>query len=251
MNKGYFCPTCAIILNYKQFDGVQQHICPSHGVIFSGKSSMELTNKDICVNYFSFLKGQENLNELEWLIVTLFFRANSSMAYGFHIKGPNTVLGLDRFRVDSDIPKMHARNDIRFTGADNFGGPIDLLSNEGKEFKFKINGFDSSKSDGRTHKHNKGKTRFDLFMLGFQDQIEELGRLSTLGAVEYGDYSWQQDECWQDYFAAALRHFYKFNEGEIKDTDGVRHLVKMAWNVLVMDYIQNKKAAQGEGGQTL
>jgi len=76
-------------------------------------------------------------------------------------------------------------------------------------------------------KHDTGKLRYDLLPFGAIDQIVEV---LNFGAEKYAPNNWQSLPDFQArYFAAALRHLSKYQQGEQVDAEsGLSHLAHAA-----------------------
>lgn len=82
-------------------------------------------------------------------------------------------------------------------------------------------------------KYDSGKLRYDL--VPFQ-ALDDVVQVLTFGAEKYGPNNWQQlDQAHDRYFAAALRHLSKHQQGEVVDPEsGLSHLAHAACCVLFL-----------------
>lgn len=76
-------------------------------------------------------------------------------------------------------------------------------------------------------KYDKGKDRWDLLPWS---EVKDVVKVMTFGAKKYGDNNWQQVERGKSrYFAAFMRHFTDWLEGERYDKEsGLHHLAHAA-----------------------
>lgn len=72
-----------------------------------------------------------------------------------------------------------------------------------------------------------GKGRFDLLP---PRALARLARHFEGGAVKYGDRNWEKGQPLSRYFDSALRHLFKYIQGE-RDED---HLIAAGWNILCL-----------------
>ena len=87
-------------------------------------------------------------------------------------------------------------------------------------------------------KHDKGKPMISLVEPSF---IEGLAEVMTQGASKYGRDNWQECKEPHRYLDALLRHTLKYWDGEKVDTEsGKSHLYHIAFNVMALDYLDNK-----------
>lgn len=89
-------------------------------------------------------------------------------------------------------------------------------------------------------KNDEGKNRLDLIEPKF---IEEVGKVLTFGAEQYGANNWQKVENAEDrYYAAALRHLLAWRHGEKTDTEsGLNHLAHVATNMMFLLHFDEEK----------
>lgn len=82
-------------------------------------------------------------------------------------------------------------------------------------------------------KYDKGKDRWDLLPWS---EVKDVVKVMTFGAKKYGDNNWQQVERWKSrYFAAFMRHFTDWLEGERYDKEsGFHHLAHAATCLIFM-----------------
>lgn len=85
-------------------------------------------------------------------------------------------------------------------------------------------------SEGR--KDDGGKLRFDLIP---PDALEELARVYTVGAANYGPRNWEAGISYGRIFAALMRHCWAWFLGEENDPDdGLHHMAHAAWNCMTL-----------------
>lgn len=82
-------------------------------------------------------------------------------------------------------------------------------------------------------KHDAGKLRFDLIPA---DALFEVVAAITWGSIEYGDENWRElDRPRTRFFAAAMRHGWKWFRGEERDDKtGLHHLAHFVVNGLFL-----------------
>ena len=82
-------------------------------------------------------------------------------------------------------------------------------------------------------KNDEGKLRYDLLDPEFEEQVV---KVLTYGAKEYGPNNWQNVENAEDrYYAALRRHLAAWRKGEKIDKDsGLNHLAHVAANVMFL-----------------
>lgn len=87
-------------------------------------------------------------------------------------------------------------------------------------------------------KFDKGKPRWDLLPL---DIVEEIVKVLTVGAVDYGDNNWKKVEE-ERYLAALLRHITAYQKGENNDPDtGLSHLAHAGCNLIFLLWKEQNK----------
>lgn len=95
--------------------------------------------------------------------------------------------------------------------------------------------------DAEGKKWDGDKLRWDLVPY---EALEKVVERFTHGAIKYGDWNWEKVDNAEDrYFAALMRHLVAHRKGEIYDPDfpGSLHMSAVAWNALVLLYIELKK----------
>jgi hypothetical protein len=80
----------------------------------------------------------------------------------------------------------------------------------------------AANNDPTFKKDDSGKTRLDLLPF---EALEEVGRVLTFGANDYGANNWTKGCDWSRYLGACLRHVFSWASGEDKDPkSGLSHL---------------------------
>ena len=92
-------------------------------------------------------------------------------------------------------------------------------------------------------KADAGKNRVWLFMAGFSRALEEVSKVTTVGANKYTPNGWVDVPDGQArYMDAFGRHMLKFGTGELMDDDvggtGCYHQAQMIWNLLAAFELQ-------------
>lgn len=89
-----------------------------------------------------------------------------------------------------------------------------------------------------------GKLMWELLPL--QD-IEDIVKVYTQGAIKYGPNTWQNLENGYDrYKAAMFRHLLEYEKGnEYDDETGCRHLAQVAWNAIALLHISKQSKTNG------
>ncbi len=65
----------------------------------------------------------------------------------------------------------------------------------------------------------------------------EWGEVFTMGAEKYGRDNWKGGTEWHEFYGSALRHMFKFWEGEEMDEEsGLPHLIHAIWNLATLRY---------------
>lgn len=65
----------------------------------------------------------------------------------------------------------------------------------------------------------------------------EWGEVFTMGAKKYGRDNWKGGTEWHEFYGSALRHMFKFWEGEdIDEESGLPHLIHAIWNLATLRY---------------
>ena len=92
--------------------------------------------------------------------------------------------------------------------------------------------------DGR--KDDQEKTRWDLLPW---EQVEEIARVLTLGAVKYDDENWKKvPDAEKRYFAALHRHLVAYRAGKTADPEsGLSHLSHAACCILFLAWFEKRK----------
>lgn len=97
-----------------------------------------------------------------------------------------------------------------------------------------------------SRKNDTGKPRYDLILVDMVDEVEELVQLATKGALTYGDRSWQVATDPKAYLNAAYRHMAEDAKGiEFDPQDGIRHSIKVCWNMMAYTYLRSRLGAKG------
>jgi len=84
-------------------------------------------------------------------------------------------------------------------------------------------------------KLDAGKLRPWLFFSGFANALEEVAKVTTLGAEKYTPNGWAQvNNGVERYMEAFGRHMTALAKGETHDVDGLGtyHKAQMVWNLL-------------------
>lgn len=86
-------------------------------------------------------------------------------------------------------------------------------------------------------KADAGKNRAWLFMAGFSRALEEVSKVTTIGATKYTPNGWVDVPDGQSrYMDAFARHMFKLGSGELMDDGpggiGTYHKAQMIWNLL-------------------
>lgn len=99
--------------------------------------------------------------------------------------------------------------------------------------------FPSTLNNNIGKKNDEGKNRLDLIEPQF---IEEVGKVLTFGAEQYGANNWQKVENAEDrYYAAAMRHLLTWRRGEKNDPDsGLSHLAHVATNMMFLLHFEEE-----------
>lgn len=93
-------------------------------------------------------------------------------------------------------------------------------------------------SEGR--KDDTGKLRWDLLPW---DELEDIVKVLTHGATEYGEYNWQKlDNAKARYHAAAMRHIVAWTQGkQLDDKSGLSHLAHAGCNLLFLAWFDRRR----------
>lgn len=88
-------------------------------------------------------------------------------------------------------------------------------------------------------KADSGKIRPWLMLSGFAHALEEVSKVTSLGAVKYTPNGWVSvDDASNRYMDAFMRHALKLGQGQKYDTDpgglGTHHMAQMIWNLLAV-----------------
>lgn len=79
---------------------------------------------------------------------------------------------------------------------------------------------------------DQGKIRYDLLQI---HGLEELGKVSTIGAVKYADFNYLKGMDWLRIFGSLMRHAFAWWKGEDYDPEtGLHHMAHCAWNCLTL-----------------
>ena len=82
-------------------------------------------------------------------------------------------------------------------------------------------------------KHDHGKPRCGLALLGFSRALLEVARVGTYGAAKYADNGWVQvPDGHARYTDAMLRHLLAEAESPVDAESGLSHAAHAAWNAL-------------------
>lgn len=95
------------------------------------------------------------------------------------------------------------------------------------------NGLDSHTPGAKL---DDGKIKMALMTRGFSHALQEVGRITTYGAIKYSPNGWKKVPNGQArYEDALLRHLNKWQQGEELDPDSfLLHLSHLAWNALAL-----------------
>src|SRR4051794_41110030 len=81
-------------------------------------------------------------------------------------------------------------------------------------------------------RYDQGKTRWDLLPF---DALNEVAKVSTMGAEKYAERNWEKGMRWSKMVASAVRHLYARMGGERLDPEtDLPHLAHFAWNALAL-----------------
>lgn len=97
-------------------------------------------------------------------------------------------------------------------------------------------------------KHDEGKNRLGLVLGSFARALQEVGRVGTFGAKEYGDNNWIiVPDGERRYYDAMFRHDLAQASGEELDSkSGMYHAAHKAWNALAcLDLMLRRKEQEG------
>jgi len=87
-------------------------------------------------------------------------------------------------------------------------------------------------------KYDSGKPRYDLIP---PEALEELAYLYGQGCEKYGPRDWERGMSWTRWFAALMRHAWKWMCREERDPEtGVHHMIAVAWNAFAI-YTYSKR----------
>ena len=85
---------------------------------------------------------------------------------------------------------------------------------------------------GGGKKYDDGKLRYDLFP---PIALDEIAKVYTYGANQYGDRYWDDGIKWGRLFAATMRHLWSFWTGEDRDQEsGILHLAHAGCNITML-----------------
>lgn len=95
-------------------------------------------------------------------------------------------------------------------------------------------------------KLDKGKLQPWLFFQGFAHALEQVARVTTVGAEKYTPNGWiTVPDGQKRYMEAYMRHALKYAQGEIVDDGpsgtGCLHLAQMIWNLLAVLELQERE----------
>jgi hypothetical protein len=93
-------------------------------------------------------------------------------------------------------------------------------------------------------KFDEGKLRYDLIPAY---PLEQLAKVYTMGAIKYGDRNWENGLSFSRVFAAMLRHFWSWVQGEDNDTEsGLNHMAHVAWGCFALIEFQKRKTGEDD-----
>lgn len=91
-------------------------------------------------------------------------------------------------------------------------------------------------------KFDKGKARASLPFKDFPLALQELAKVSTMGANKYTAHSWKTvsnaEERYEDAFC---RHFIQHWNEDVDTESGFSHLAHVAWNALALLQLELEK----------
>lgn len=74
------------------------------------------------------------------------------------------------------------------------------------------------------------------------DVLLEVGDVYTYGEKKYFRDNWKKGNDWHQFYGSALRHIFKFWDGEDIDPEsGQPHLAHAIWNLITLRYYQKQR----------
>lgn len=113
------------------------------------------------------------------------------------------------------------------------GGPVPPTLPPG----FELSAPNSVQADNGGLRDSGGKPRYDLIP---PEAIEALAIHYMQGAKKYADRNWERGMKWGEMYRALMSHAYKWQKGEIFDTDPkmpeylAHHMIAVAWNAIAL-----------------
>lgn len=90
--------------------------------------------------------------------------------------------------------------------------------------------------DGKAKHFSSDKSAVDQIPT---DVLMEWGEVFKMGAKKYGRDNWKKGTDWHEFYGSALRHLFKFWQGEDVDPEsGLSHLAHALWNVAAIRHYQ-------------
>lgn len=91
-------------------------------------------------------------------------------------------------------------------------------------------------AEGVASHFSEGKSGVDQIPV---EVLIEWGDIFTMGAAKYGRDNWKGGTDWHEFYGSALRHIFKFWNGEdIDEESGLPHLAHAIWNLATIRYYQ-------------
>jgi hypothetical protein len=95
-------------------------------------------------------------------------------------------------------------------------------------------------------KADSGKVRAWLCLSGFSNALEQVAKVTTIGANKYTANGWVDVESASErYMDAFGRHMFSLGRGEIYDNGvgatGTKHLAQMIWNLLAVLELEERE----------
>lgn len=82
-------------------------------------------------------------------------------------------------------------------------------------------------------KHDEGKIRAGLVVLGFSRALEAVSKVGTFGAIKYVPGGWLSvPDAEARYTDALMRHLLKESQEQVDPESGLMHAAHSAWNAL-------------------